>query len=138
MKGRALKIHTASSKGSLAQELCLLTHIRRSPSAAAACLQLPPFPADPTGGCHICSPRLPPTARCGDMVAELCLPRACSGGRDAVVQAQGDAAQKHSGCSHPARPAAGLCLGSRRFGQRHVEGESCLESVWAGEMGVWV
>lgn len=58
VKGRALKIHTASSKGSLAQELCSLTYIHRSPSAATACpacLQLLLFPPDPVGGCHICS-----------------------------------------------------------------------------------
>lgn len=90
VKGRALKIHTAYSKGSLAQELCSLTYIRRSPSAAAACpacLQLPPFPTDPTGGCHICS--LLPTAWRGDVGAELCLPRACWGGQEAARTGRG-------------------------------------------------
>lgn len=52
--------------------------------------------------------------------------------------AQGHAAQKHSGCSHPACPAPELCLGSCCFSQQQMEGESWLESVWAGEMDVWV
>lgn len=54
------------------------------------------------------------------------------------MPAQGDAAQKHSGCSRPARSSPWLCLRSCCFSQRHMEGESWLESMWAGEMGVWV
>lgn len=49
VKGRALRIHTASSEGSLAQELCSLTHIRGSPSA------VPSLPRGPHGGCHSCA-----------------------------------------------------------------------------------
>jgi len=50
----------------------------------------------------------------------------------------GEAAWRDPDWSHPAHPAPGLCIGACRFGWRQVEGQSWLESVWAGEMGVWV
>lgn len=63
VKGRALRIHRASSEGSLAQELCSLTHIRGSPSAV---------PSLPHGGCLSCCSRCCQRGR--GRAAELCLP----------------------------------------------------------------
>lgn len=123
-KGRALRIHRASGEGSLAQELCALTHPRvpicsalPSPRARGAATAAPPDAAGPGGTWERSS-------------ASPGLPGQGAGGRKG---GRVDA-HKRSGCSPPARPAPGSCLGSHCFGQWR---RKLMGTALVGEMGAW-
>lgn len=131
VKGRALKIQTASSKGSLAEELCSLTYIRRSTSAATASppAYSSPFSVDPTGAATFAPHVL---TACG-MWEQSSVPWGLlrwpggSQGREGVAGASTGVHCPESLWLFPSScPAPGSCQGSRCFGQRHVEGESWL------------